>query len=240
MEKIIRHPEFGEITVTKSSGSRNIRLTVHPVRGVRVSIPWLTPVSAAERFVREKEEWIRESIAKQRERADRVRLDLKDGSKLNTVKREVSFIADGSCEERKIRVRVYDKVAEIIFHGGAEDPKIQQALKDAFVKYLRHEAAEVLPLRAAELAKRYGFSYNKVFLKNNTTNWGSCSRLNNINLNIHLVRLTPELCDFVILHELCHLVHRNHGPQFHELLNRLSNGRERELNRQLRRHSTRI
>lgn len=240
MEKIIRHPEFGDITVTKSSGSRNIRLTVHPVRGVRVSIPWLTPVSVAERFVREKEEWIRKSIVKQRERADRVRFDFKDGSKLSTVKREVSFIADASCNERKIRVRIYDKFAEIIFPGSAENPKTEQALKDAFVKYLRHEAAEVLPMRAAELAKRYGFSYNKVFLKNNTTNWGSCSRLNNINLNIHLVRLTPELCDYVILHELCHLKHRNHGSSFHELLNSLCGGREKEFIRELKKYSTRF
>nr|HPK30406.1 M48 family metallopeptidase [Bacteroidales bacterium] len=74
----------------------------------------------------------------------------------------------------------------------------------------------------------------KVTVRNNRTNWGSCSKSGNISLNIHLMRLTPELADFVIVHELCHLIHKNHGPQFHALLNSLCNGRERELNRLLK------
>ena len=47
------------------------------------------------------------------------------------------------------------------------------------------------------------------------------------------MRLTPELADFVIIHELCHLIHKNHGTQF-RLLNSLCDGRERELNRMLK------
>ncbi|MBP8677979.1 MAG: M48 family metallopeptidase, partial [Bacteroidales bacterium] len=45
---------------------------------------------------------------------------------------------------------------------------------------------------------------------------------------------------FVIIHELCHLIHRNHGPGFHSLLNSLSEGREKELNRMLRRERPQI
>ncbi|NMB36996.1 MAG: M48 family metallopeptidase, partial [Bacteroidales bacterium] len=62
----------------------------------------------------------------------------------------------------------------------------------------------------------------------------------NISLNIHLMRLSPELADFVIIHELCHLVHRNHGPQFHSLLNSICKGREREFTRMLKKESPQV
>ena len=89
------------------------------------------------------------------------------------------------------------------------------------VEAMRKEAKELLPRRLSELAERYGFSYGRVFIKHNSSNWGSCSALGNINLNLNLVRLPQLLRDHVILHELCHLKHPNHGPEFHAMLERL-------------------
>ena len=86
------------------------------------------------------------------------------------------------------------------------------------VEELRAQAKAVLPQRLAELAARYGFTYNKVRIKHNSSNWGSCSELGNINLNLNLMRVPEDLRDFVMLHELCHLKHLNHGPEFHALL----------------------
>ena len=97
------------------------------------------------------------------------------------------------------------------------------------VEAMRKEAKELLPRRLSELAERYGFSYGRVFIKHNSSNWGSCSALGNINLNLNLVRLPQLLRDHVILHELCHLKHPNHGPEFHALLERLSADNLRRL-----------
>ena len=83
---------------------------------------------------------------------------------------------------------------------------------------LRKRAKEELPSRLAELAARYGFEYNKVTIKHNSTNWGSCSARNNINLNLNIVRLPKVLQDYILLHELCHLRHHDHGHGFHLLL----------------------
>lgn len=86
------------------------------------------------------------------------------------------------------------------------------------IEAMRQEAKMLLPRRLSELAERYGFSYGRVFIKHNSSNWGSCSARGNINLNLNLVRLPQLLRDHVILHELCHLRHPNHGPEFHALL----------------------
>ncbi len=88
----------------------------------------------------------------------------------------------------------------------------------AEVEALRSKAKVELPPRLALLATRYGFTYNRVTIKHNATNWGSCSSLGNINLNLNIVRLPRVLQDYVLLHELCHLRHQDHGQGFHLLL----------------------
>ena len=86
------------------------------------------------------------------------------------------------------------------------------------IEELRKKAKAELPVRLSELARRYGFTYNRVAIKHNATNWGSCSSKGNINLNLNIVRLPYLLQDYVLLHELCHLRHQDHGHAFHLLL----------------------
>lgn len=86
------------------------------------------------------------------------------------------------------------------------------------IEAFRRKAKEELPSRLAALAARYGFVFNKVTIKHNATNWGSCSSKGNINLNLNIVRLPRVLQDYVLLHELCHLRHQDHGHAFHLLL----------------------
>ncbi len=89
---------------------------------------------------------------------------------------------------------------------------------DAEIESLRKQAKAELPVRLNELALRYGFLYNRVAIKHNATNWGSCSSKGNINLNLNIVRLPSVLQDYILLHELCHLRHQDHGHAFHLLL----------------------
>ena len=94
-------------------------------------------------------------------------------------------------------------------------------LSEQEILALRKLAKAWLPARLEMLASRYGFAFGRVAIKNNRTNWGSCSARNNINLNLHLMRLPEHLRDYVILHELCHLRHHDHGENFHRLLEQL-------------------
>ena len=78
-------------------------------------------------------------------------------------------------------------------------------------------AKKNLPIKVATIAGKLGLNYNNVRIKDNKTNWGSCSSKSNINLNFRLLLVDEILCDFVILHELTHLTHANHGREFHIL-----------------------
>ena len=82
------------------------------------------------------------------------------------------------------------------------------------------EAKALLKNRLKELSEIYGFEYNRVFIRNQKTRSGSCSAQNNINLNINLVRVSNELQDYVILHELVHTKIKNHSIRFWKKLDK--------------------
>jgi len=85
----------------------------------------------------------------------------------------------------------------------------------------RAEARKKLVSRLNELSEKHDFRYNKVFMRNQRTRWGSCSSKNNINLNMKLIRLPDEIIDYVLLHELVHTRIKNHTNEFWRELDRL-------------------
>jgi len=89
-----------------------------------------------------------------------------------------------------------------------------KAQKEVKQECNRKEVKEQLVGRLQTLAQQHGFTYNRVFVRSQKTKWGSCSGANNINLNCKLVELPDHLIDYVILHELMHLKHKNHGKDF--------------------------
>lgn len=121
---------------------------------------------------------------------------------------------------------------------------LNSATEEPNLTRLRQRAKEALPLRTAQIAAamrtlhKRPFAYQRIAIKLNKTNWGSCSAKNNINLNLALPLLPDALRDYVIIHELCHLEHHNHSAEFHRLLNSsclaLLGRPERELVKELR------
>ena len=85
----------------------------------------------------------------------------------------------------------------------------------------RTKAKREITRRLKYLADRHGFTYNRIFIRNQKTRWGSCSYRNNINLNIKIARLPEELMDYVILHELTHTCIKNHSDKFWQSLGML-------------------
>jgi predicted metal-dependent hydrolase len=78
----------------------------------------------------------------------------------------------------------------------------------------RTEARDIIINKLNELSEKHGFGYNRVYIRNQRTRWGSCSHLNNISLNMNLVRLKPELMEYIILHELVHTRIKSHCKKF--------------------------
>lgn len=250
-EKIYTDTEIGEIRLVKNARSRRLSIRVHPVRGVTVTIPWLMRYDDGMKFFLRKRDWVLSTVRRQGERLRQAEKDgmavssIHDGTVVRTLLSEIVFVRDvpaaehpsgaplrisvrsSLVEDVKLTGRLYLSLdrpisrKEVHYPCAPDGPALSAALMKALVKILRDEARSLLPVKLRFFAERYGFCYNGVTIKHNSSNWGSCSTLGNINLNLNLVRLPEPVCDYVLLHELAHLRHHDHGPEFHDLLERL-------------------
>jgi predicted metal-dependent hydrolase len=79
---------------------------------------------------------------------------------------------------------------------------------------LRAHAASHLTERCRALAEQTGESVARISIRNQRSRWGSCSSRRTIALNWRLLQMPPDVCDYVILHELMHLRQPNHSRAF--------------------------
>ena len=107
------------------------------------------------------------------------------------------------------------------------------------VEALRKVAKERLPRILEEVSRRTGLKYRKVTVRKTHSRWGSCTREGNISLSLFLAALPDELVEYVCIHELCHTVRPNHSAAFHALVDFHTGGREKELQKSLKKFSPR-
>jgi predicted metal-dependent hydrolase len=88
----------------------------------------------------------------------------------------------------------------------------------------KEEARALVHARLVYWKSVHPFEHGQVRIKNTRAMWGSCSLKRNLNFNWRVVALSPELADYVVLHELCHTVHLDHSRNFWSLMEQLMPG----------------
>ena len=104
------------------------------------------------------------------------------------------------------------------YAGRAVRVKTVDDVRPAIEADLKVLARERLVPRLIELARRHGLTFTRVSIRGQRSRWGSCSRSGAIALNFRLVQMPPDVCDYVLIHELMHLKQQNHGPRFWALV----------------------
>jgi predicted metal-dependent hydrolase len=85
-------------------------------------------------------------------------------------------------------------------------------------QWLRSAARQIITQRVEIISKALKLSYNRIFIRNQKTRWGSCSQKRNLNFNWRLVMAPPDVLDYIIIHELMHLIELNHSKKFWRLV----------------------
>ncbi len=170
--------------------------------GLRVAAPLRAPWREIEGFLRAKQRWI---VAKLDEWAAAPRpavLRVESGER---------FPLLGESVELRVRPGPVHR------HGGTLGVPGGRHL----VAWLKTTALEVLRPRAAHYAARLGRPAPRLALSNARTQWGVCNEDGSIRLSWRLVHLEPALADYVVAHEVAHLVELNHSRRFWSLVTSL-------------------
>jgi hypothetical protein len=211
--KSINIGNIGQISIIMNARSRRIRLSVKSDGEIVVSMPPSALYRDAISFVESKKDWIKKQQSK-------VHAGLTIFAPESCFKTRFHQLAITKGNTDRVYNRVGNGIVQIFIPEKVnhELPKVQEFIKKTLIDVMRWEAKIYLPKRLKELADKHGFKYQEVTIKNTKTRWGSCSFSNNINLNLHLMRVPEHLIDYVLLHELVHTVVKNHGEKFWLLL----------------------
>lgn len=208
------------------SPRRSVALRVD-ARGVRVGAPLALPLRTVEGFLREHADWLLDKLAQRAPRAPLNPWRLVDGAEV-PVFGEAVRIALGRT------VRGHRWVRQDAGGEGLELPGDQA--ERALVRALEQRGLDWFRERVGDFCDRLGRPSPPVRLTRARTRWGSCSSRTGIRLHWRLVHLPPELIDYVVAHEVAHLVEMNHSPRFWAVVEGLY-PHWREARRELRRAS---
>lgn len=206
--------------------ARRLRVTVHPERGVVVTLPpashrgWGRADSLVTAFLREREAWIRRHL--ERQQAARARLasrpSLDDGRVIAYLGQPHRVrVAEAPPRTRASRVsRVGgDEGDELLVERVARDARPTAAILEA---WFRVRARAALLAAIDRQAPALGVTPRTVTIRDTTSRWGSCSRAGSLSFSWRLVLAPPAALESVAAHELCHLRVFGHGPRFRTLL----------------------
>jgi predicted metal-dependent hydrolase len=211
-------PTSANYTVRRSPRRRTIAIQVHPNLAIEV----LAPEDSGEGEIAEAVERRRRWIEKQRA-FFRVYHPLPAAPRF--VAGETHYLLG-----RQYRLRIAERMPstmvgvageyiEVLLRGPTSRETVQRALKTWYVAEAKRVLAEELD-DAAKLMRKYGVKRPEFKLRKMAGRWGSCTPSGVLMLNPILVRVPIHCVRYVLLHELCHLCHHDHGMEFYRLLSR--------------------
>lgn len=178
-------------SLIKSSRRRSISVRIDIGGKMTVRSPYFVSKGMVERFLLEKQDWIYKHYVEAMKKAAKP-----DDSSFNS----------GDCRD----LDNGDLRSPI---GTIEDP----ALVNKHKKYARN----IFEARVSYFQQFTGGTYHSISIRDQKTRWGSCSGRGNLSFNWRLILAPPEILDYVVVHELCHLTHMNHSKDFWGLVGKV-------------------
>ena len=201
------------IVTLRGSERRRLALIVKPDLSIECRFPRRSSIEVIERFVRSRKNWLQRTIRKVSLRPQPVARTYEQGSRQPFLGVEYGLSLRTA---NNVQVRLSQGELQLAYRKPASTTNVSRVLHHWYGRQAKRIFAERLSYCQQSFPR--GPACKGMIVRKMKSRWGSCSSAGLITLNSRLVEYPLKVIDYVIFHELCHLVHFNHNAGFYQLL----------------------
>ncbi len=195
-----------------NSRSRSLKLSLTAHGEVVVSTPRFVPEFAVKQFVNSHKDWIETHLAELNEKRNKL---LKEKSNSILFFGEEFILVKEIDHKKKIGVHINDESKSLLVNPVSDSA---QSMNRALNRFLESTLHSYVLERVEYFSKKMETVVLKIAFKRQSSRWGSCSSIGNLNFNWQLVHAPKKVIDYVIVHELAHRTHMDHSTAFWKLV----------------------
>jgi len=205
----------------RSSRAKNTRIVVTADK-IEVVAPLKVSERRIQAFVHAQKDWIEAALKRV---ADRVHASPRlapteyvDGANIPYLGRRLPLKVTSS-KTKAVRIELLnDEVFWVKLPAGIDDDQHSILIQQALIRWMKNQAKQHVQQLVDLHAPRFALFPRSIRIKTQKSRWGSCGPQNDINLNWLLMLTPPAALEYVVVHELCHIKHKNHSQAFWQLV----------------------
>ncbi len=192
------------------SSRKSIVIQVKPDGSVHVRAPFRVSVTEIERFLHIKKDWLTKTVSQALAAHSAPPVQFENGERFRYLGNEYILECQEATGRKENSVGISeDRIVMTLTQEMAITKR-----QDLMEQWYRQQAQRVLTAKADIFAGILKVKYVNLRINNPKTRWGSCSSQGNLNFNWHIVMAPEAVVDYLVIHELCHLLHMNHSELF--------------------------
>jgi predicted metal-dependent hydrolase len=208
-------------SLRRSERAKNTRIVIKPGK-IEVVAPPKVSERRIKAFVEAQQDWIRAAVKRIADRVQAVPAlaptNYADGAGIPFQGRQIPLQIKPTVA-KTVRIQLHiDTMFIVYLPTGITQQQSSELIRQALIRWMKNQARRQAGLLIERYAQQYGLFPRSLRIKTQKSRWGSCGPQNDINLNWLLMLAPPSALEYVVVHELCHIKHKNHSKDFWQLV----------------------
>lgn len=208
-------------SLRRSDRAKNTRIVVKPGK-----IEVIAPLKVSERhikaFVEAQQDWIRAAIQRVADKVQAVPnlapAHYADGATVPFQGRQIPLEIKPTAA-KTVRIQLHaDAIFIVYLPANVDRQQSSELIRLSLIRWMKQQARLHAAMLIDKHAQQFGLFPRALRIKTQKSRWGSCGPKNDINLNWLLMLAPPSALEYVVVHELCHIRHKNHSKDFWQLV----------------------
>ncbi|MCA9407704.1 MAG: M48 family metallopeptidase [Candidatus Omnitrophica bacterium] len=214
-EKIITTKGAIEYQLCRSSARRTLAISIDDKAKVTVSVPLRVALKDIHRFLNEKSHWINEKVAEARKNLDYLQSRRFDhGNEFLYLGKKYPIVIKSS-QNKRLQFNFEDNQWLATIPEDFSEEEREEKIKDKLKRWYRQQAEELIGSRIFHYSRIIGIGPKKIAIRTQKRMWGCCDyNTQTIHINWQIILSPLEVVDYVVVHEICHLLVPNHSKRF--------------------------